>query len=93
MFPTVKFIAANKYGTNIFNVIGHFKDEGYTKFVGLFGSDRATTFNKMFTNAEESLKQKLIEEATAASAARVSYSCIRTTTTATTNSYRYSKYR
>jgi nicotinic acid mononucleotide adenylyltransferase len=62
MFPTTKFIGANNYGSNIFNVIGHLKDIGYTKFIGVFGSDRAATFETMFTNAETSRKQKIEED-------------------------------
>ena len=58
MFPLVKFVAADKYGKNIFSVIGHLKDAGYTKFTGFFGSDRAPTFERMFNKAEESLRKK-----------------------------------
>jgi hypothetical protein len=59
MFPTTKFIPADKYGVNIFNVLGNMRDKGYTKFVGLFGSDREPIFTKMFKDDAERLKEKL----------------------------------
>lgn len=59
MFPTTKFIQADKYDINLFNVLGHIRDKGYTKFIGLFGSDRAPGFKKMFKDNAERLQEKL----------------------------------
>jgi nicotinic acid mononucleotide adenylyltransferase len=61
MFPDTKFLSAAEYGPNIFEVIGNLANPevgGYTKFVGVFGSDRAPTFQKMFDKAEESSRKK-----------------------------------
>ena len=64
MFPTTKFIRADKYGVNIFNVLGNMRDKGYTKFVGLFGSDRKPVFENMFKSNKEKLERKLAEDPT-----------------------------
>jgi nicotinic acid mononucleotide adenylyltransferase len=59
MFPTTKFIGADKFGNTIFGSVNYLYEKGYRKFIGVFGSDRAETFETMFTNAEESRKQKI----------------------------------
>ena len=56
MFPTTKFIPADQYGVNVFNVLGNMRDKGYTKFVGLFGSDRKPVFEKMFEDNKKKLE-------------------------------------
>lgn len=62
MFPQIKFIAADEYGSNIFQVIGHISETGYQRFIGVFGSDRATTFQTMFNRAEEATRIKNVED-------------------------------
>lgn len=64
MFPTTKFIPADKYGVNVFNVLGNMRDKGYTKFVGLFGSDRKPIFESIFKSNKKSLEKKLAEDPT-----------------------------
>jgi nicotinamide mononucleotide adenylyltransferase len=64
MFPQIKFIAADEYGSNIFQVIGHISEAGYQRFIGVFGSDRATTFQTMFNRAEEATRIKNEEDPT-----------------------------
>ena len=64
MFPTTKFIPADQYGINLFNVLGNMRDKGYTKFVGLFGSDRKPVFETMFEDNKKKLERKLAEDPT-----------------------------
>jgi len=58
MFPYVKFISADDYGVNMFKVIGHLREAGFTKFTALFGPDRATKFQQLFNRVEESSREK-----------------------------------
>ena len=53
MFPTVRFLCADEFGSNMFAVLGHLKDAGYTQFTGAFGSDRAIEMTKTFARVDE----------------------------------------
>jgi len=52
MFPTVRFLCADEFGSNMFAVLGHLKDAGYTQFTGAFGSDRAVEMTKTFARVD-----------------------------------------
>jgi len=58
MFPDVKFISADDYEVNMFKVIGHLAEAGFTKFTALFGPDRAIKFQRLFNRVEESAREK-----------------------------------
>lgn len=61
MFPTVKFIKANKCGNTIFGSLNCIYEKGYRKFIGLFGSDRADKFQVMFSRTAENIRKKLAD--------------------------------